>query len=119
MQHRGEIVEHAVRQSGMSLSELARRLGKSRRWVYMAFDNPVLSIDTVIQIGKVIHMDFSGFIYELKNQTPLTSEPDGPVYQVPDQLDMLLWKDKYLFLLEKYNELPEKYQRVCRFNPSF
>jgi hypothetical protein len=33
MQHRGEIVEHAVRQSGMSLSELSRRLGKSRYYL--------------------------------------------------------------------------------------
>ncbi len=112
MQHRGEIVEHAVRQSGMSLSELARRLGKSRRWIYMSFDNPALSIDTILQIGKVIHMDFSSLISELKNQNQQVSEPEGPVYMASDQSDVLMWKEKYLLLLEKYNELLEKYQRI-------
>lgn len=59
MQHRGEIVEQAVRQSGLSLTKLAKRIGKSRKWIYDSFQNPNLSIENVIAIGKIIYHDFS------------------------------------------------------------
>ena len=38
MQHRGEIVERAIRQSGYPISSIAKKLGKSRRWMYLMFD---------------------------------------------------------------------------------
>lgn len=96
MQHRGEIVEQAVRQSGYSLTKLTHRLGKSRRWIYHAFENPILSIDVILEISKIIHHDFSDEIIELKRYNSLSIEPTD------------YWKNKYLDLLEKYNALLEK-----------
>ncbi len=52
MQHRGEIIKIAVYKSGFSISELAKRLGKSRRWMYLMFENNTVSLDIVLQIGK-------------------------------------------------------------------
>ena len=52
MQHRGEIIKIVVYKSGFSISELAKRLGKSKRWMYLIFENNTVSLDIVLQIGK-------------------------------------------------------------------
>ena len=111
MQHRGEIVEQAVRQSGYSLTKLTQRLGKSRRWIYHAFENPILSIEVILEIGKIIHHDFSDEIIDLKRYStkiaePLTSLQNQTENSITTQNDY--WKNKYLLLLEKYNALLEK-----------
>ena len=108
MQHRGEIVERAVRQSGMPLTQLTQKLGRSRRWIYNAFENPYLSLEVILQIGGIIHHDFSEEITELKNPRQLTNEPAERMYSVTDENTVEFWKNKYLLLLEKYNELLEK-----------
>ena len=104
MQHRGEIVELAVRQSGYSLTKLTQRLGKSRRWIYHAFDNPSLSIDIVLEIGQIIHHDFSIEISDLKRFNSISHEPEVLNYAL-DENSAEYWKNKYLILLEKYNAL--------------
>ena len=105
MQHKGEIVEKAVRQSGLPLTQLAKRMGKSRRWLYNAFDNPTLSIDLILNIGKIIHYDFSNDIDDLKRLRTF-EEPkiDDITYTVSSE-SAEYWKNKYLTLLEKYNTL--------------
>lgn len=106
MQHRGEIVEKAVRQSGMPLTQLAKRLGKSRRWIYNAFENPNLSLDLIHEIGKIIHHDFGHEIIDLKNTIPTLNYGADLFYQ-PAENSAEFWKNKYLILLEKYNALLE------------
>ena len=106
MQHRGEIVELAVRQSGYSLTKLTQRLGKSRRWIYHAFENPILSIDLVLEISKIIHHDFSDEITELKRFNSVVKGQNGNSYIENESVDY--WKNKYLVLLEKYNTMLEK-----------
>jgi predicted transcriptional regulator len=106
MQHRGEIVELAVRQSGYSLTKLTQRLGKSRRWIYHAFENPILSIDVVLDISKIIHHDFSDEITELKRFNSGVKAQNVITFTENETADY--WKNKYLVLLEKYNELLEK-----------
>lgn len=101
MQHKGEIVERAVRQSGIPLTKLVGRLGKSRKWIYNAFENPHLSIDYILEIGNAIHYDFTNEIKELSSNSNLVSEPK-PHYQ-----DAEYWKNKYLHLLEEYKTLLE------------
>ena len=105
MQHKGEIVEKAVRQSGLPLTQLAPRIGKSRRWLYNAFENPNLSIEHILIIGKIIHYDFSDEILELQRVRNL-EDPISPqnAYVVSAE-SAEYWKNKYLTLLEKYNTL--------------
>ena len=107
MQHRGEIVERAVRQSGMPLTQLTKKLGKSRRWIYNAFENASLSIEVILEIGKIIHHDFSGELEELKTYRQINIDSVEPYYVVPDENTVDFWKNKYLMLLEKYNALLE------------
>lgn len=107
MQHRGEIVEKAVRQSGYSLTKLTNRLGKSRRWIYHAFENPMLPIETIFEIGKIIHYDFSHELVELKKLENKTASPNEKA-AISEENTAEHWKNKYLNLLEKYNHLLEK-----------
>lgn len=100
MQHKGEIVEKAVRQSGMPLTKLVKRLGKSRKWIYNAFENPHLSIDYILEIGSIIHYDFSAEIKELNQNFNLNDSSDG-------SNSVEFWKNKYLKLLEEYKVLLE------------
>jgi len=108
MQHKGESVERAIRQSGYSITNLAVKLGKSRRWMYHVFENPNVPVELILKIGKIIHYDFSGEIKELKNYSEkgndtLISEPAKNYNE--QKMETENWKNKYLELLEKYNEL--------------
>jgi len=98
MQHRGEIIKEAVYKSGFPITELAKRMGKSRRWVYLLFENPTVSIDTILQIGTLIHYDFANEIETIK---PLVVQDSDLTYTKEEDY----WKNKYLKLLEEYNEL--------------
>lgn len=103
MQHKGKILEKAVRESGMPLTKLSKKMAKSRRWMYNAFENENLSIDYILEIGKIIHYDFSEDLKDLKkfkesaDHFGINSNPENSEY----------WKNKYLNLLEKYNLLLE------------
>jgi predicted transcriptional regulator len=101
MQHRGEIIKEAVYKSGFPITELAKRMGKSRRWVYLLFENPIVSIDTILQIGSFIHHDFSDEIETLKPNSLIEAATSN-------SKDVEYWKNKYLNLLEEHHELLKK-----------
>lgn len=102
MQHRGEIVERAIRQSGYPISTIAKKLGRSRRWMYLMFDNTQVDLETIMSIGNIIHHDFSDEIKELGSIGNHSFEdPENPYTNQSKEY----WKNKYLKLLEDYNEL--------------
>jgi len=101
MQHRGEIIKEAIYQSGYSITKLAERLGKSRRWMYLQFENSNVSLDLILQIGEIIHHDFSNDFKELKNTLKVVNDP---INSYSDN-EVEFWKNKYLKLLEEYTEL--------------
>lgn len=103
MKHRGEIIKEAVYKSGYPITELAKRMGKSRRWVYLLFENNTVSIDIMLQIGKIIHYDFSEELNRPSANLFTVNEP--PSLYISDEE---YWKNKYLNLLEEYNELLKK-----------
>lgn len=106
MQHRGEIIRKAVYNSGYTITEIAKSIGKSRKWMYLMFENSNVSLDIVLQIGKIIHYDFTDEIKEFSpsqkiiEKSSLNSKKENP--------DAEYWKNKYLMLLEEYNELLKK-----------
>lgn len=104
MQHRGEILEIAVRKSGIPLTRIVKRLGRSRRWLYNQFENPNVSIEVLYDIGRIIHSDFSKTISGLSSlSTPFDSGTDEEpeIYANPQAR---YWKNKYMALLEEFNE---------------
>ena len=103
MQHRGEIIKEAVYRSGYPVTELAKRLGKSRRWMYLMFENSNVPLDIVLQIGKFIHYDFSDEIKEFNSSQKVFEKP--LLDSIKQENDAEYWKNKYLKLLEEYNDL--------------
>lgn len=109
MTHRGEVLERAARESGMPMTVLAKRLGKSRRHIYDLFQQAQVPVDTLVEIGKLIHHDFSEELPRLlvppsEGPKAIASQPTSS-YEVEEAQ---FWKNKYLVLLEKYNALLEE-----------
>ena len=104
MVHRGEIVEKAVRESGMTIVQLAKRMNMSRKWVYNAFENAHLSLDYILEIGKIIHYDFSRDIPEIYRPQQGMHQDVEMAYSNPEET-VGYWKTKYYKLLEEYTEL--------------
>ena len=108
MQHKGEIIEKAIRESGFSITRLASRMGKSRRWVYQIFESRTVPVDYILAIGKIIHHDFTEDIKELKTYKvsmakQMMNEPVQAFGNEKEEVEY--WKNKYLAVLEKYNDL--------------
>lgn len=109
MVHKGEIVEKAVRASGIKITELARQIGVSRRHLYNLFENSNLSFEFIYKIGKIIHYDFSKD-FSLYPDSINQDEKKNHINDDPTLYsENINWKNKYLELLEKYNELQMKY----------
>ncbi len=105
MIHRGEIVEQAVRNSGIPLTTIAKRMGKTRQWLYFVFDNPNVPLDIIIEIGKIIYYDFTQEIASLSTFPQV--KDDQSTYQ---KLDASYWKEKYFQLMEEHLALIKKNQ---------
>ena len=105
MQHRGEILETAIRQSGVPITRIVKKLSKSRRWLYNQFTRQDVSLDVFLEIGKLIHHDFSQELSEFKSnarRSHLIEDANDNEY---GNQTAQFWKDKYMHLLEEYNEL--------------
>ena len=109
MKHRGEIVQHAVKTSGYSVTTVAQKLHLTRKQVYNYFDNPKLPFEVIIHIGKIIHYDFSQNFSELKSDS-MVNEPEH-IYNSLDHCRLKLFEItmKYNDALEELNKLREKY----------
>lgn len=106
MQHRGEIIRKAVYDSGYTITDIAKSIGKSRKWMYLMFENSNVSLDIVLKIGKIIHYDFSEDIKEFSGFLRTSTLPKTLYSKEETSVDY--WKDKYLQLLEEYNALLKK-----------
>ncbi len=95
--HKGEILEKAIRSSGYPISKLAKKINKSRRHIYNLFENPNVSIELLMEIGKIINHDFSKEVKDIRNISH-----DNENY----------WKEKYYQLLEKHQLLLENKMKV-------
>ncbi|MDD2984348.1 MAG: hypothetical protein PHQ74_13265 [Crocinitomicaceae bacterium] len=102
MQHKGEIVEKAIRDSGYSITKIVEKMGKSRRWIYHLFQNPNAPIDFILEIGKIIHYDFYSEVDELKPVVRTTNQK-GTVEESVDY-----WRNKYYKLMEDHLLLVKK-----------
>ncbi|MBL4676425.1 MAG: TetR family transcriptional regulator [Mucilaginibacter sp.] len=107
--HYGEIIEYTLRKSGYNISDLARELGVNRRTLYNYFKSSTLKRNTVLQIGKLLRHDFSKEFPELFVTSEFETVPETQLTFNPQQVqnpdESLVYKTKYLNLLEKYNEL--------------
>jgi plasmid maintenance system antidote protein VapI len=97
--HKGQVIQKAVKESGISITQLAKKLKKSRQSVYNIFDSQQVPLDMIIEIGKAIHYDFSKDFKQLKSYS---SQSDATI---AEDSNVEYWKQKYITLLEEYNQL--------------
>ena len=102
--HRGEIVQAAVRQSGITMTDLADAIGYSRQHLYVLWENALLSYDIIIKIGKVIKHDFRDMYLLDSNEvqeTPADYKNQSELLRQCMQ-EKKEWKDKYTALMEEH-----------------
>lgn len=73
--------------------------------MYYAFENPALSLDTIYEIGSIIRYDFAHDLNQLRKSINAVGEAEEPVAQYSEKNTAEYWKDRYLNILEKYNDL--------------
>ncbi|ACE05703.1 hypothetical protein Aasi_0262 [Candidatus Amoebophilus asiaticus 5a2] len=104
MSHRGQIIEKIIRRSGYSITRLAKKLGISRNTLYNRFENANLGYRFIMEVGNIIHYDFTIDFPEMKEEIELMG--DTPIRSF-DRETAERWKaeSKYILLLEKYTKL--------------
>lgn len=109
--HYGEIIEKTIRRNGYSISELARLMKVNRRSIYNWFNQPKLKEDVIFKIGCALKHDFSSEFPELFSQEDFqaaflnNSKLKNSNNLVDEQEKVNYWKDKYIALLEEYNQI--------------
>jgi AcrR family transcriptional regulator len=120
MPHQGEIVQEAIKNSGISITRIVDELGITRPTIYRKFKDDTLDAKFVRRIGEIIGHDFTqDFTLPEQSSLPfVTATPKGyvtstvtPRVTVTQPLDLdasqqlLALQAKYISLLEDYNEL--------------
>lgn len=101
----GQILEKAVRQSGYPISKLAKKIGYTRQHIYNLFTQQHINIELLMEIGKIINVDFKQDIKLIKN----LSQP----YKITEQANEN-YKEKYIHLLEEYNTLLKEHHQLIK-----
>lgn len=101
--NKGDVIERIVR-TKIGISELSRILHVSRTSIYNWFEHGHLNFETICKIGEAIDYDFAQEFPEefAKAQNKLSAKAVMPL---GDESSIHYWMNKYITLLEKYNEL--------------
>jgi len=108
--HRGKVLQKFIENLNpkVTVAALARKLGYDRTTIYQHFRNDKLDYSTVLKYGKALKHDFSVefpdmLTYISHVEEPLTEYRTMSVAEALKERDY--WKDKYIALMEKHNEL--------------
>ena len=120
MPHQGEILQEAIKRSGISITRIVEELGITRPTIYRKFKEETLEVSFVKNVGQIIGHDFSED-FTIAKQTALpfvtptvrssvtpsvTSRSVAAPKADSDIVSKLLvLQTKYIALLEAYNEL--------------
>lgn len=106
--NKGDVIERIVR-TKIGISELSRILHVSRTSIYNWFEHGHLNLETICKIGQAIDHDFRNEFPEefAKAKNQLSTEFNTVKDFKKENCDSSIhfWMNKYITLLEKYNEL--------------
>ena len=120
MPHQGEILQEAIKNSGISITRIVDELGITRPTIYRKFKDETVDYSFVKRIGEIINHDFSDeFTSVQQSVLPfVTSVQKAPVVNTVTprvmqtinadadlSKQLLALQIKYIALLEAYNEL--------------
>ncbi|NVO83613.1 hypothetical protein [Hymenobacter terrestris] len=124
MPHQGETLQDAIKNSGISITRIVDDLGITRPTMYRKFKERELDYTFVKRVGEIIGHDFSND-FTIAQQTDIsfnvtsvpknvTNASDGASISrsvvtvsagVDSLKDLMQLQQKYIALLEAYNEL--------------
>jgi transcriptional regulator with XRE-family HTH domain len=111
--HYGQSIERIIRRNGYSITELARLTSVNRRSVYNWFNQRYLKPEIIDRIARVIDYDFSTIFPSLLVNQDSDSAPPISIPAGSDSRNQIaepyIWKEKYIALLERHNELLMEY----------
>ncbi|WP_022825579.1 helix-turn-helix domain-containing protein [Hymenobacter norwichensis] len=120
MPHQGQILQEAIKNSGISITRIVDELGITRPTIYRKFKDETLDYAFVTRVGEIIGHDFSNDFTSLQQSVlpfvipavtpthlqPVTSKSVTPPIAEQDYAKQLMaLQTKYIALLEAYNEL--------------
>jgi hypothetical protein len=108
--HLGKILEAAIRKSEYPISKLAKRVGYTRQHMYNLFQQETINLSLLVEIGKIIHHDFSLDVRELaayrhQETSSIAAEPS---------MEYEALEIKYIELLEEHNRLLKEYNDLLK-----
>lgn len=114
--HRGQFVKNKLDEIGVKISKLAPKLDYSRGHLYKFFDMHDLPYKVIYKIGEAINYDFSFDFPDMPVKSiekNIVVAEEEEVYGVNTtnvyelKKAVILWRDRYYALLEKYSKLLE------------
>lgn len=120
MPHQGEILQEAIKNSGISITRIVEELGITRPTIYRKFKEETIDYNFVKRIGDIINHDFANDFTSLQQSSlPFVTSVVRPVVtqSVTQRVtssqntdfdpakQLLALQTKYITLLEAYNEL--------------
>ena len=120
MPHQGEILQAAIKNSGISITRIVEELDVTRQTLYRKFKDDTLDANFVKSIGQIIGHDFSqDFTSTQQSSLPFVTNPVRttlapsvtnrvtPANPADSDLNkqLITLQTKYIALLEAYNEL--------------
>lgn len=120
MPHQGEILQDAIKGSGISITRIVEELGITRPTIYRKFKEETLDTNFVKAVGQIIGHDFANDFTLVQQSTlpfvtgvtrsTVTSfatprNINSPLLDADPMKQLLALQTKYITLLEAYNEL--------------
>ncbi|MET4107768.1 helix-turn-helix domain-containing protein [Hymenobacter sp. UYP22] len=124
MLHQGEILQETIKNSGISITRIVDELGITRPTIYRKFKEETLDYTFVKKVGDIIAHDFSNDFTSLQQtalpfsvtrvsdvvtntgvKQPLQRVSSPPVTDTDLTKQLMTLQQKYIALLESYNEL--------------
>jgi hypothetical protein len=85
--HIGKEIESRYKESGIKLSEFARRLNTSPRNVYAIFERPDIKTDLLQKIGEVLRFNFFGLYTPANIGIGAVNEPEFEYLKLSPKTD--------------------------------
>ena len=120
MPHQGELLQEAIKSSGISITRIVEELGITRPTIYRKFKEETVDYDFVRKVGAIIGHDFSAdftdaqqsrleFVTQgvTRQSSATVTGRTNPLQQLENDpvTQLLTLQTKYIALLEAYNEL--------------
>jgi hypothetical protein len=106
--HIGKEIEKIYQNSGMKLSEFAKRINTSSRNVYSIFERPEIKTDQLAKISEVLRFNFFSLYMSSKNSH--AAEPQEPYSSLKNKIIITLELDG------KQTTLDEHIRKITAIN---